>query len=112
MDYKVIDREAYYRKGVFRHFSEDCKCSTSMTARIDVTDLVDAHVKALEKAALGKVGIYNVGTGKGELHSLKAKYLFNLFSIPMFIVFFLLVAYYHQVDLSKNLWRHVRRQLV
>ena len=41
MNYKVIDREAYYRKGVFRHFSEDCKCSTSMTARIDVTDLVN-----------------------------------------------------------------------
>lgn len=40
MDYKVIDKETYYRKGVFRHFSEDCKCSTSMTARIDVTDLV------------------------------------------------------------------------
>ena len=40
MNYKVIDRETYYRKGVFRHFSEDCKCSTSMTARLDVTDLV------------------------------------------------------------------------
>ena len=40
MDYKVIDRESYYRKGVFRHFSEDCKCSTSMTARVDVTELV------------------------------------------------------------------------
>jgi chloramphenicol O-acetyltransferase type A len=40
MNYKVIDRETYYRKGVFRHFSEDCKCSTSITARIDVTDLV------------------------------------------------------------------------
>ncbi len=39
MNYKVIDKETYYRKGVFRHFSEDCKCSTSMTARIDVTDL-------------------------------------------------------------------------
>lgn len=39
MNYRVIDKEAYYRKGVFRHFSEDCKCSTSMTARIDVTDL-------------------------------------------------------------------------
>lgn len=38
--YKVIDFETYYRKGVFRHFSEDCKCSTSMTARLDVTDLV------------------------------------------------------------------------
>ncbi|XP_010258701.1 PREDICTED: probable UDP-arabinose 4-epimerase 2 [Nelumbo nucifera] len=33
---------------------------------IDVTDLVDAHVKALVKATPGKVGIYNVGTGKGR----------------------------------------------
>ncbi len=40
MNYKVIDKNSYYRKGVFRHFTEDCKCSTSMTARIDVTDLV------------------------------------------------------------------------
>lgn len=40
MNYKIIDRETYYRKGVYRHFTEDCKCSTSMTARIDVTELV------------------------------------------------------------------------
>lgn len=40
MNYKIIDKESYYRKGVFRHFTEDCKCSTSMTARIDVTELV------------------------------------------------------------------------
>ncbi|KAL6651386.1 hypothetical protein ACP70R_010311 [Stipagrostis hirtigluma subsp. patula] len=33
---------------------------------IDVTDLVDAHVKALDKAQPGKVGIYNVGTGQGR----------------------------------------------
>ncbi|KAA8544828.1 hypothetical protein F0562_019612 [Nyssa sinensis] len=33
---------------------------------IDVTDLVDAHVKALEKAEPRKVGIYNVGTGRGR----------------------------------------------
>ncbi|CAL9110313.1 unnamed protein product [Musa acuminata var. zebrina] len=33
---------------------------------IDVTDLVDAHVKALDKARPSKVGIYNVGTGKGR----------------------------------------------
>lgn len=32
---------------------------------IDVTDLVDAHVLALANAKPGKVGIYNVGTGKG-----------------------------------------------
>ncbi len=41
MNYKVIDKETYYRKGVFRHFSEDCKCSVSMTSRVDVTRLVD-----------------------------------------------------------------------
>ena len=39
MSYRVIDREQYYRRDVFRHFSEDCKCSTSMTARVDVTEL-------------------------------------------------------------------------
>lgn len=33
---------------------------------IDVTDLVDAHVKALAHAKPKKVGIYNVGTGKGR----------------------------------------------
>lgn len=33
---------------------------------IDVTDLVDAHVRALNKAEPNKVGIYNVGTGKGR----------------------------------------------
>jgi len=40
MNYHVVDKESYYRKGVYRHFTEDCKCSVSMTARIDVTDLV------------------------------------------------------------------------
>lgn len=40
MNYRVIDIETYYRKGAFRHFTEDCKCSTSMTARVDVTELV------------------------------------------------------------------------
>ena len=39
MNYKIIDKQTYYRSGVFRHFSEDCKCSTSMTARINVTAL-------------------------------------------------------------------------
>ena len=46
MDYRVIDRERYYRKGVFRHFSEDCRCSVSMTARVDVTDLAECSEKA------------------------------------------------------------------
>ena len=40
MNYRVIDKDTYYRKGVFTHFTQDCKCSTSMTARIDVTELV------------------------------------------------------------------------
>jgi len=33
---------------------------------IHVTDLVDAHVAAMEKQAPGHVDIFNVGTGKGE----------------------------------------------
>ena len=41
MNYRIINKDTYYRKGVFRHFSEDCKCSTSMTARVDVTELVN-----------------------------------------------------------------------
>lgn len=40
MNYRKIDKEKYYRAGVYRHFTEDCKCSVSMTARIDVTELV------------------------------------------------------------------------
>lgn len=39
MNYRVIDINRYYRLGVFRHFSEDCKCSASITSRIDVTEL-------------------------------------------------------------------------
>ena len=39
MNYRVIDKESYYRKGVYRHFTEDCRCSCSMTARLDVTEL-------------------------------------------------------------------------
>jgi len=41
MNYKIINMNEYYRRGVFRHFSEDCKCSVSITNRIDVTSLYD-----------------------------------------------------------------------
>lgn len=37
---------------------------------IHVTDLVDAHVKAMKNAKPRTVSIYNVGTGKGAIHSL------------------------------------------
>lgn len=39
MNYKKVDKNTYYRKELFRHFSEDFKCSTSITARINVTKL-------------------------------------------------------------------------
>lgn len=39
MNYKKINMDEYYRRGVFRHFSEDCKCSVSVTSRVDVTKL-------------------------------------------------------------------------
>lgn len=49
MNYKIIDINSYYRKGVFRHFSEDCKCSVSMTARIDVTELYEYSKRTCTK---------------------------------------------------------------
>jgi chloramphenicol O-acetyltransferase type A len=39
MNYKIIDIDKYYRRDVFRHFSQDCKCSISMTSHLDVTNL-------------------------------------------------------------------------
>ena len=39
MNYKIIDKATYYRKDVYRRFTEDCKCSTSITARLDVSEL-------------------------------------------------------------------------
>ena len=39
MQYQIVDTETYYRRGVFRHFSQDCKCSVSVTSRVDVTAL-------------------------------------------------------------------------
>lgn len=44
MDYTVVDLEQYVRKDVFRHFTQDCMCSVSITNRIDVTELL-AHAK-------------------------------------------------------------------
>lgn len=49
MNYKVIDKENYYRNGVFRHFSEDCKCSVSVTSKIDVTELKKYSKKTCTK---------------------------------------------------------------
>ena len=39
-NYRVIDQRDYYRRDVLRHFSKDCRCSISMTARVNVTALV------------------------------------------------------------------------
>lgn len=41
MNYKKLDLNTYYRKDIFNHFSKDCKCSTSITYRIDVTPLYE-----------------------------------------------------------------------
>ena len=49
MNYKVIDFKNYYRKGVFEHFSKDCKCSLSITNSIDVTELYEKKKKNGDK---------------------------------------------------------------
>ena len=40
MNYKVIDKSKYYRAGVYKHFTKDCKCSVSITNKLDVTNIV------------------------------------------------------------------------
>ena len=49
MNYRIINKVTYYRKGVYQHFTKDCKCSSSMTARIDVTELVKYSKKSNTK---------------------------------------------------------------
>jgi UDP-arabinose 4-epimerase len=44
----------------------DTEDRTCVRDYIHVTDLVEAHIMALDKAEEGKVDIYNVGTGKGR----------------------------------------------
>ena len=80
---------------------------------IDVTDLVDAHVKALNKAAPGKVGIYNVGTGKGIINLLLCVIVWSILGSKITIVkpFSLWVCGNEQADQWRSLLRHVKRQL-
>lgn len=49
MNYKVIDKETYYKKGMYDRFTKECKCSSSMTARIDVTKLYEVSKKSNTK---------------------------------------------------------------
>lgn len=49
MNYKIVDMENYYRKGVYHHFTEDCKCSVSITNKLDVTKLVEVSKKTNTK---------------------------------------------------------------
>lgn len=49
MNYRIIDIDTYYRKGVFEHFTKDVKCSTSITHRIDVTSLKEWSDKTRSK---------------------------------------------------------------
>jgi UDP-arabinose 4-epimerase len=46
----------------------ETKDGTCVRDYIHVTDLVDAHMKALDNAEEGKVEVYNVGTGSGRFH--------------------------------------------
>ena len=49
MNYRIIDIDTYYRKGIFEHFTRDAKCSTSITHRIDVTSLKEWSDKTRSK---------------------------------------------------------------
>ena len=54
-NYKVVDKDTYYRKGVFRHFSEDCKCSdTIIEHKTEISAIINdliADLNAQKKIA-------------------------------------------------------------
>ena len=75
MNYKIIDKGSYYRRGVYRHFTEDCKCSTSMTARIDVTELVKFSKKTDTKFYLNF--LYLLSKALNSRDDYKMDYLYN-----------------------------------
>lgn len=39
--YRILDLETYYRKDIYRRFTQEARSSVSITHRIDVTDLVE-----------------------------------------------------------------------
>lgn len=75
MNYRVIDKEKYYRKGVYRHFTEDCRCSTSMTGRIDVTALAEYSKKTDTKFYLNF--LYLLSRTLNSRDDYKMDYLYN-----------------------------------
>ena len=81
MNYRVIDKETYYRKGVFRHFTEDCKCSTSMTARVDVTELVKYSKDSGTKFYINFLYILSMVLNSRDDY--KMGYLWQLYFLPI-----------------------------
>ncbi|MBQ5995285.1 MAG: chloramphenicol acetyltransferase [Clostridia bacterium] len=59
MNYKIIDKSTYYRKDIYRRFTEDCKCSVSMTARLDVTDFAEYSQKTDTKFYINFLYIFS-----------------------------------------------------
>ena len=49
MNYKVIDIDSFYKKGMYDRFTKECKASTSITAKIDVTKLYEVSKKSNTK---------------------------------------------------------------
>jgi len=49
MNYKIINTEDYYRKDIFKHFTNDIACATSITNDLDVTALVEYSKKTNTK---------------------------------------------------------------
>ena len=69
MGRKAIDLDNYYRRDVFKHFSKGCKCSTSITSKVDVTCLVAYSKKTSTKFYLNF--LYALSRGLNSIPDLK-----------------------------------------
>lgn len=75
MNYKVIDMKKHYRKGVFNHFSQDWKCSVSITNKIDVTRLVEISKKSGTKFYINF--LYIISKVLNSREDYRISYLYN-----------------------------------
>ena len=83
MNYKVVDMENYYRKGVYRHFTEDCKCSVSITNKVDVTALVEFSKKTNTKFYVNF--LYVVSKGLNSREDYRMQYLYEKQQLVIFV---------------------------
>ncbi len=82
MNFKVLDLDKYYRKDIYNHFTKDCKCSVSITDKIDVTSLIDYSKRTNTKFYINF--LYCLGKTLNSEDDYKSAYLWKEGKVVIF----------------------------